>query len=120
MFRVQFAWRHSVRSVIIVVWELLQDGLQFMNVIARTAVAAEVLFLRKQLASYQDHNIRPRRLTDAAQLSLVLWSRLFDWKEALTIVTPATFIRWHRKSFKLYWHCKSRTSWVTDAFRFYG
>ena len=110
MFRVQFAWRHSVRSVIIVVWELLQDGLQFMNVIARsrTAVAAEVLFLRKQLAYYQDHNIRPRRLTDAAQLSLMLWSRLFDWKEALTIVTPATFIRWHRKSFKLYWHCKSR------------
>src|ERR1019366_4099933 len=63
MFRVQFAWRHSVRSVIIVVWELLQDGLQFMNVIARsrTAVAAEVLFLRKQLAYYQDHNIRPRQ-----------------------------------------------------------
>jgi putative transposase len=110
MFRVQFAWRHSVRSVIIVVWELLRDGLQFMNVIARsrTAVAAEVLFLRKQLAYYQDHNIRPRRLTDAARLSLVLWSRLFDWKEALTIVTPATFIRWHRKSFKLYWRCKSR------------
>src|ERR1039458_6664359 len=110
MFRVQFAWRHSVRSVIIVVWELLQDGLQFMNVIARsrTAVAAEVLFLRKQLAYYQDHDVRPRRLTDAARLSLVLWSRLFDWKEALTIVTPATFVRWHRKGFKLYWRWKSR------------
>jgi putative transposase len=81
-----------------------------MNVVARrrTAVAAEVLFLRKQLAYYQDHQIRPRRLTDAARLSLVLWSRLFDWKEALAIVTPATFVRWHRKSFKLYWRWKSR------------
>jgi putative transposase len=64
--------------------------------------------LRKQLAYYQDHQIRPRRLTDAARLSLVLWSRLFDWKEALAIVTPATFVRWHRKSFKLYWRWKSR------------
>jgi hypothetical protein len=75
-----------------------------MNVVARsrTAVAAEVLSLRKQLAYYQDHKIRPRRLTDATRLSLVLWSRLFNWKEALAIVTPATFIRWHRRSFKLY------------------
>ena len=51
-----------------------------------------ILFLRKQLAYYQEHQIRPRRLTDAARLSLVLCSRLFEWKEALVIVTPATFI----------------------------
>jgi len=74
----------------------------------RTAIAAEVLFVRKQLAYYQDHQIRPRPLTDAARLSRGLWSRLFDWKEALAIVTPATFVRWHRKSFKLYWRWKSR------------
>jgi len=107
MFGFQVAWRRNLHSVL-VVWELLRDGLQFMNVVARrrTAVAAEVLFMRKQLAYYQDHQIRPRRLTDAARLSLVLWSRLFDWKEALAIVTPATFVRWHRKSFKLYWRWK--------------
>jgi putative transposase len=110
MFRVQVAWRRDFRSFLTVVWELLHDGLQFMNVVARsrTAVAAEVLFLRKQLAYYQEHQIRPRRLTDAARLSLVFWSRLFDWKEALTVVTPQTLIRWHRKSFKLYWRWKSR------------
>ncbi len=91
-------------------WELLRDGWQFLNVVARsrTAVTPEVLFLRKQLAYYRDHQIRPRRLTDAARLSLVFWSRLFDWKEALAIVTPATFVRWHRKGFKLYWRWKSR------------
>ena len=71
-------------------------------------MAAEVLFLRKQLAYYRDHNIRPRRLTDAARLSLILWSRFFDWKEALAVVTPGTFVRWHRKGFKLYWRWKSR------------
>ena len=110
MSRFQMAWQRNVHSVLISVWELLRDGWQFVNVVARsrTAVAAEVLFLRKQLAYYQDHDVRPRRLTDAARLSLVLWSRLFDWKEALTIVTPATFVRWHRKGFKLYWRWKSR------------
>ena len=110
MFRSRIAWRRDFRSFLTVVWELLRDGLQFMNVVARsrTAVAAEVLFLRKQLAYYQEHQIRPRRLTDAARLSLMFWSRLFDWKEALTVVTPTTLIRWHRKTFKLYWRWKSR------------
>jgi hypothetical protein len=90
MLRRQAAWRRHFGSVLTVIWELLRDGWQFMYVIAppRTAVAAEVLFLRKQLAYYQDHNIRPGRLTDGARLSMVLWSRLFDWKEALAIVTP--------------------------------
>jgi hypothetical protein len=57
---------------------------------------------------HQEHQVRPRRLADAARLSLVLWSRLFNWKEALAIVTPATFVRWHRKSFKRDWLWKSR------------
>ena len=75
MFQFEVIRRRYFRSVIIiVVWELLRDGLQFMNAVAssRTAMAAEVLFLRKQLAYYQDHQIRPRRLTDATRLSLVL------------------------------------------------
>ena len=110
MLPLRGVWQRNFRPILTVLWELLRDGLQFLNVVARsrTAVAAEVLFLRKQLAYYQDHQIRPRRLTDAARLSLVLWSRLFEWKEALAIVTPATFVRWHRKAFKLYWRWKSR------------
>ncbi|MGB7584779.1 MAG: hypothetical protein WBM11_08025 [Terriglobales bacterium] len=43
---------------------------------------AENLFLRKQLAFYQERKVRPRRLTDAARLALVLWSGWFDWKDA--------------------------------------
>jgi hypothetical protein len=78
-------WQRYFLPSLTVLWELLRDGVQFLNVAARsrTALAGEVLFLRKQLAYYRDHQIRPRRLSDAARLSLVLWSRLFDWKEAL-------------------------------------
>jgi hypothetical protein len=47
--------------------------------LSRAALAAENLFLRKQLAFYQEHKLRPRPLTDAARFTLALWSRLFDW-----------------------------------------
>ena len=110
MLPLRCVWQCYFSPSLTVLWELLRDGLQFLSVAARsrTAVAAEVLFLRKQLAYYRDHQIRPRRLTDAARLSLVLWSRLFDWKEALMVVTPGTFVRWHREGFKRYWRWKSR------------
>src|ERR1035437_9195520 len=102
MLSLRSVWQRNFRPSLTVLWELLRDGLQFLNVLvrSRTAVAAEVVFLRKQLAYYQDHQIRPRRLTDAARLSLVLWSQLFEWKEALIVVTPRTFVCWHRKAFQ--------------------
>ena len=91
-------------------WELLRDSLQFLTTISRSraALAAEILFLRKQLAYYQDHRIRTRRLRDASRLCLLFWSRLFDWQAALVVVKTSTFIRWHRKGFQLYWRWKSR------------
>ena len=90
--------------------ELLRDGLQFLTTISRSraALAAEILFPRKQLAYYQDHHIRPRRLRDASRLCLLFWSRLFDWQAALVVVKTNTFLRWHRKGFKWYWRWKSR------------
>ena len=75
---------------------------------SRTALIAENLFLRKQLAFYQEREIRPRRLTNAARLSLVLLSWLFDWRSALLVVKPTTLIDWHRKVFRLFWKWKSR------------
>jgi len=41
---------------------------------SRSALIAENLFLRKQLAFYQERKIEPRRLTDAARICLVVWS----------------------------------------------
>jgi putative transposase len=105
-----FAQWPKFPSALATLMELLRDGTQFLTTITRSraALGAEVLFLRKQLAYYQEHEIRPRRLTDAARLSLVLWSKFFDWKESLAIVSAETFIRWHRNGFKFYWRWKSR------------
>jgi putative transposase len=79
-----------------------------MSLRSRTALIAENLFLRKQLAFYQEREIRPRRLTNAARLWLVFCSRFFDWRSALVIVKPATLIGWHRMAFRLFWGWKSR------------
>jgi transposase InsO family protein len=73
-----------------------------------SALVAENLFLRKQLAFYQEHQVRPRRLTDAARISLVFWSKLCDWRSALVIVKPETLVGWNRRGFQLFWKLKSR------------
>ena len=41
---------------------------------------------------------------------MVALSRFFDWREALTLVKPETFLKWHRTGFKLFWRWKSRNS----------
>jgi hypothetical protein len=41
-------------------------------------------------------------------LTLVLLSRRFAWREALTVVKPETFIRWHREGFRLFWRWRSK------------
>src|SRR5919198_887800 len=71
------------------------------------ALAAENLFLRKQLALYQERHLKPQRAPDATRLSLVWLARWFDWRQALAIVQPATFIRWHRQGFRLFWRWTS-------------
>lgn len=75
---------------------------------SRSALIAENLFLRKQLAFYREREIEPRRLTDAARICLVIWSRLFNWRDVLTVVKPETLIGWHRKGFRLFWKWKSK------------
>ena len=75
---------------------------------SRSTLAAENLFLRKQLALYQERQVRPRRATNATRLTMVLLGTLFDWKQALVSVQPETFTGWHRQGFKLLWRWKSR------------
>src|ERR1700674_1812099 len=99
-----------VRSLIAALFSFTFDLGQFLRSTfqSRTALVAENLFLRKQLASYREHKVKPQAMTDVARLSLVLWSRLFDWRSALVVVKPDTLLRWHRKGFKLFWRWKSR------------
>ena len=57
---------------------------------SRAALIAETLFLRKQLA-------------------VMVWlCGFFDWREALVIVKPETFLKWHRTAFRAFWRWRSR------------
>src|SRR5208283_4661322 len=73
---------------------------------SESSLAAENLFLRKQLAFYQERKIKPRRTSHSARVTLVFLSRWFDWRSALTVVTPRTLIGWQRKRFRLFWRAK--------------
>jgi putative transposase len=75
---------------------------------APAALTAENLFLRKQLALYRERNIKPRRATPATRIALIWLARCFDWRRALVIVQPQTFIRWHRQGFRVFWRWRSR------------
>lgn len=73
---------------------------------SNSSLAAENLFLRKQLGFYQERKIKPRRTSPPAQVTLILLSRWFDWRSALTVVMPRTFIGWQRKRSQLFWRNK--------------
>src|SRR5215831_6230923 len=75
---------------------------------SRRALAAENLFLRKQLALFQERKVKPHRADDSTRLIMVILGRLFAWRDALVNVQPDTFLRWHRKGFRLLWRWKSR------------
>src|ERR1700676_3269682 len=110
MFRFFPNAKRSLDSLLNLITHLVADGLRFFRLMfrSRTSLNAEVLFLRKQLTFYQERQDQPRRLNDSARFSLILWSRLCDWKEALVVVKPETLIGWHRKGFKLFWKWKSQ------------
>jgi transposase InsO family protein len=109
MWRFRFFVRH-LGAMTYTLLTLLLDAMRFLVLCLRPvpALAAENLFLRKQLAQYQEGQAKPRRTNDATRILLVWLSRLFDWKSALVIVQPATLIRWHRQGFRWFWRWKSQ------------
>lgn len=74
----------------------------------RMALVAENLFLRKQLALFQERKRRPHRADHPTRCLLAALSALFDWRSALVVVKPDTIIRWHRQGFRLFWRWKSK------------
>ena len=68
----------------------MYDLLRFLGLgmRSRTSLAAENLFLRKQLAFYQERKVKPRRADNPTRLTLVLLSRWFNWRDALIVVKP--------------------------------
>jgi hypothetical protein len=72
----------SLSNLLGTLFDLLRDALRFIRVglRPRCALAAENLFLRKQLALYLERKVKPRRANAATRLTLVLLSRLFTWR----------------------------------------
>ena len=99
MARLTRTIQHLARSAVMLC-TLVLDAARFLRLCLRSpaALAAENLFLRKQLALYQARHVKPRRATDATRVSPVVWlSPWFDWQPALAVVPPETFTRWRRQ-----------------------
>jgi hypothetical protein len=76
---------------------------------SRASLEAEILILRHQLNIQRRH--LPKRLCFSAMDRLIfvgLYRLLPTALNALTIVKPATVVRWHRAGFRSYWRWKSR------------
>ena len=101
---------HDIRQLASVMLQLGTDAWRFLVLCLRPApaLAAEILFLRKQLALYEERYSKPRRATNTARLVMVWLSHWFDWRPALRIVKPETLTRWHRQGFCLFWRRKSK------------
>jgi putative transposase len=106
MFKVFTRLSRMVRNLRTIV----SDGLSFFAAVwsRRTALAAENLFLRKQLALFREREKKAMPTTPADRFVFSKLARWFDWRSALMIVKPATLIGWHRNAFRLFWRWKSR------------
>src|SRR5438045_2038759 len=97
--------QHLLRTILAVTRDL--DSLASVTR-SRAQVAAENLFLRKQLALFQERRAKPRRADDATRIVLAGLSRFLAWRQLLVMVQPETLIRWHRNGCRLFWRWKSR------------
>src|SRR5262249_37458420 len=89
----QFGLRAAFGTVIKLLADIRRLG--FLMLRSRTQLAAENVFLRKQLAMNIERQVNPRRADHATRIALVGLSQLVDWRQLLVIVKPDTLIRWH-------------------------
>jgi putative transposase len=82
---------HSALTSNRVLFDLLE--LLRLSIKSRSALVAENRFLRKQLAMFQERNVRRRRAQDSARWLMAGLSRFFDCRGALVVVKPDTLIR---------------------------
>src|SRR6266508_1825936 len=79
---------HCFRTISSVVVDLAR--LAFLAAHSRRALAAENLFLRKQLALFQERHVKPRPADDSTRWIMATLSRMFPWRGALVNVKPDT------------------------------
>ena len=75
---------HCFRTILPVLVDLLHLAVIVGH--SRRSLAAENLFLRKQLALFQERKVKPRRADDATRWMMVTLSHLFPWRGALVNV----------------------------------
>jgi putative transposase len=80
------------------------DAFRFVALLFRStkSLQAENLFLRRQLALFMECGVQLRRMDAATRVSLAILARMFEWRNALVVVQPATLIRWHRAGWRLF------------------
>jgi putative transposase len=94
------------RAIVGVTSDLLRLIVSFCR--SSGAIRAENVVLRRQLARYLERGIKPKRVDHATRVSVALFSRLFDWHDAVVIVRPSTIVRWHRWGWRIFWCRKCR------------
>ncbi len=83
-------------------------GAQVSSLRTHHELALENLALRQQLGVLRRSVKRPR-LSNADRVFWVLLRRWWaSWDRVVTVVQPATVIRWHWAGFRRYWRWKSR------------
>lgn len=75
------ALRHCLVTAMIVLLDFAR--LVAVGVRTRRPLAAENLFLRKQLALFQERKVKPRRADDSTRWMMPTLSRMFEWRVAL-------------------------------------
>jgi hypothetical protein len=70
---------------------------------SRTALIVENALLRQLLIVLNQQVKRPQLTHFARFLFLLLVRCTGFWKQALHIVQPDTFLRWHQELFRFYW-----------------
>jgi transposase InsO family protein len=97
--------RHLLQTILAIARDLASLASSAMR--SHAQLATENLFLRKQLALYQERRVKPRLADNATRIILGL-SRFLECRQLLMIVKSETLIRWHRQGFRLFWRWKSR------------
>src|SRR5256712_13396015 len=78
---------------------------------SRASLVAENEVLRQQLAAAKSRLQRKRVMFTGSQrltIALLTWWTA-SWRATVTLVQPATVLRWHREGFRLLWRWRSRT-----------
>ena len=81
---------HCLRTLSLVAVDLVR--LVALAARPRAALVAENLFLRKQLALFQERKVRPRRADDSTRWMMAALSQRFAWRNALVNVEADTLL----------------------------